>query len=138
MKGSHSQAQAASRRRRCGWLIPLLVGVAFLGEIAFLGRIDMSKNAAAVESWTTSFYRRSATWGADALPGGDDEDDDEIRQCEERLERVDAVPYDRDFEIDPVLVSGAAKACSFPCALQFALTLTGSTDLLPNWASIYF
>lgn len=109
MKGSHLQSQAASRRRRCGWLLPLLVGSAFLGEIAFLGRLDMSKNAAAVESWTTSFYRLSSTWGADAPPGSGDDDD----ECEERLEREDAVPYDRDFERDPVLVGGAAKACPF-------------------------
>jgi glycoprotein 3-alpha-L-fucosyltransferase len=138
MKGSYSQAQAASRRRRCAWLLPLLVGAAFLGEIAFLGRIDLSKNAAAVESWTTSFYRRSANSGEDALPGGGDGDDDEIRQCVERLEREDAVPYDRDFETDPVLVGGAAKACPFPPALHFVLTLRGSTDLLPNWVNIYF
>ncbi|KAF0900551.1 hypothetical protein E2562_032641, partial [Oryza meyeriana var. granulata] len=62
MKGSHLQAQAG-RRRRCGWLLPLLVGAAFLGEIAFLGRLDMAKNAAAVENWTTSFYARSGSGG---------------------------------------------------------------------------
>ena len=72
MKGSsHSQAAGAQagRRRRWGWLLPLLVGAAFLAEIAFLGRLDMAKNAEAVESWTTSFYRRSAHWG-DAVGGG--------------------------------------------------------------------
>ncbi|KAK1607480.1 hypothetical protein QYE76_031153 [Lolium multiflorum] len=127
MKGSHSQAQAVSRRRRCAWLLPLLVGAAFLGEIAFLGRIDLSKNAAAVESWTTSFYRRSANSGEDALPGGGDGDEDEIRQCVERLERDDAVPYDRDFEKDPVLVGGAAKdwnKCSVGCDFGFPASKT--------------
>lgn len=123
MKGSHLQSQAASRRRRCGWLLPLLVGSAFLGEIAFLGRLDMSKNAAAVESWTTSFYRLSSTWGADAPPGSGDDDD----ECEERLEREDAVPYDRDFERDPVLVGGAAKdwnRCSVGCEFGFPASKT--------------
>ncbi|KAM3190447.1 hypothetical protein ACQJBY_068517 [Aegilops geniculata] len=123
MKGSHSQSQAASRRRRCGWLLPLLVGVAFVGEIAFLGRLDMSKNAAAVEIWTTSFYRLSSTWGADATPGSGDDDD----ECEERLEREDAVPYDRDFERDPVLVGGAAKdwnRCSVGCEFGFPASKT--------------
>ncbi|KQJ98635.1 putative fucosyltransferase-like protein [Brachypodium distachyon] len=132
MKGSNSQAQAASRRRRYVWLVPLLVGAAFLGEIAFLGRLDMSKNVAAVESWTTSFYRSSATWGVDAPPGSghDDDgggDDREIRQCEERLEREDAVPYDRDFERDPVLVGGAAKdwnKCSVGCDFGFSASKT--------------
>jgi len=117
MKGaSNSQAGAqaqAGRRRRWGLLLPLLVGAAFLAEIAFLGRLDMAKNAEAVESWTTSFYRRSANWGEG---GGGDEGDDEIRRCEERLEREDAVPYDRDFDRDPVLVGGAAKVSLLPYA----------------------
>uniref|UniRef100_A0A0E0LVV1 Fucosyltransferase n=1 Tax=Oryza punctata TaxID=4537 RepID=A0A0E0LVV1_ORYPU len=125
MKRSHSQSQAqgqAGRRRRCGWLLPLLVGAAFLAEIAFLGRLDMAKNAAAVESWTTSFYARSAPArdgkaavvvpdaDADAPPGGGkvEDDDGDIRLCEERLEREDGVPHDRDFDKDPVIV-GATK-----------------------------
>ena len=110
--GAGAQAQAG-RRRRWGLLLPLLVGAAFLAEIAFLGRLDMAKNAEAVESWTTSFYRRSANWGEG---GGGDEGDDEIRRCEERLEREDAVPYDRDFDRDPVLVGGAAKVSFLPYA----------------------
>uniref|UniRef100_A0A0E0QK73 Fucosyltransferase n=1 Tax=Oryza rufipogon TaxID=4529 RepID=A0A0E0QK73_ORYRU len=161
MKGSHSQSQAqaqsqAGRRRRCGGLLPLLVGAAFLAEIAFLGRLDMAKNAAAVESWTTSFYARSSAPARDGkaavvVPGADaddappgggevvEEDDGDIRLCEERLEREDGVPHDRDFDKDPVLVGGAAKvsylfsrsapprALPFqfgdppPCALAFEL-----------------
>lgn len=108
---SHPQAGAqAGRRRRWGLLLPLLVGAAFLAEIAFLGRLDMAKNAEAVESWTTSFYRRSANWS------GGDGDDDEIRRCQDRLEREDDVPYDRDFDREPVLVGGAAKVSSTPSA----------------------
>jgi glycoprotein 3-alpha-L-fucosyltransferase len=123
MKGpSHSQsgAQPGRPRRRWGLLLPLLVGAAFLAEIAFLGRLDMAKNAEAVESWTTSFYRRSVNWGEGASGGGGDgeEPDDEIRRCQERLEREDDVPYDRDFDREPVLVGGAAKVsplCPLPC-----------------------
>ncbi|KAL5221372.1 hypothetical protein ABZP36_026085 [Zizania latifolia] len=137
MKGSHSQALAqAGRRRRCGWLLPLLVGAAFLGEIAILGRLDMAKNAAAVESWTTSFYRRSASWGkgngrvadADAPPGGGDDNVD-ILMCEEQLEREDDVPYNRDFDKDPVLVGGAAKdwnKCYVGC--EFGVSATKTPD----------
>ncbi|CAD6265193.1 unnamed protein product [Miscanthus lutarioriparius] len=141
MKGSsHSQAAGAQagRRRRWGWLLPLLVGAAFLAEIAFLGRLDMAKNAEAVESWTTSFYRRSAHWGdavgGGAVPraggGGDgdgDGEDEEIRWCEQRLEREDAVPYDRDFDRDPVLVGGAAKdwnKCYVGCEFGFSASKT--------------
>ncbi|KAL6646009.1 hypothetical protein ACP70R_017617 [Stipagrostis hirtigluma subsp. patula] len=130
MKGpTHSQAQAqAGRRRRWGVLLPLLVGAAFLAEIAFLGRLDMAKNAEAVESWTTAFYRRSAPWGRGAPPaGGLGEDDEEIRRCQERLEREDAVPYDRDFDRDPVLVGGAAKdwnKCFVGCEFGFSASKT--------------
>lgn len=121
MKGSSHPQAAAGRRRRWGWLLPLLVGAAFLAEIAFLGRLDMAKNAEAVESWTTSFYRRSGHWG-DAVGGGatpraggdGDGEDEEIRRCEQRLEREDDVPYDRDFDRDPVLVGGAAKVWCMP------------------------
>ncbi|CAD6245484.1 unnamed protein product [Miscanthus lutarioriparius] len=137
MKGSsHSQAAGAQafRRRRWGWLLPLLVGAAFLAEIAFLGRLDMAKNAEAVESWTTSFYRRSGHWG-DAVGGGatpraggdGDGEDEEIRRCEQRLEREDAVPYDRDFDRDPVLVGGAAKdwnKCYVGCEFGFSASKT--------------
>jgi hypothetical protein len=107
MKGpSHSQG-----RRRWSWLLPLLVGTAFIAEIAFLGRLDMAKNAEVVESWTTSFYRRPSAWSK-AVEGEDGDRD--IRRCEERLESEGAVPYDRDFDKDPVLVGGAAKVSCVP------------------------
>ena len=48
--------------------------------------------------------------------GGGDGGDDEILRCEERLELEDAVPYDRDFDRDPVLVGGAAKVSFLPYA----------------------
>ncbi|GJN15973.1 hypothetical protein PR202_gb02922 [Eleusine coracana subsp. coracana] len=127
MKGpSHSQGPQAGppRRRRWGWLLPLLVGAAFLSEIAFLGRLDMVKNAEAVESWTTSFYRRPSSW---SKAGAVVDDDDDIRRCEERLEREDAVPYDRDFDKDPVLVGGAAKdfnKCYVGCEFGFSASKT--------------
>ncbi|ONM03670.1 3-alpha-L-fucosyltransferase [Zea mays] len=133
MVSSHSQSQAGRRRRwRC--LLPLLVGAAFLAEIAFLGRLDMAKNAEVVESWTTSFYRRSSHWGESvgrgAVPRADgdgDGEDEEIRRCEQRLEREDAVPYDRDFDRDPVLVGGAAKdwsKCYVGCQFGFSASKT--------------
>uniref|UniRef100_A0A0A9B735 Fucosyltransferase n=1 Tax=Arundo donax TaxID=35708 RepID=A0A0A9B735_ARUDO len=124
---SHSQGAQAGRRRRWGWLLPLLVGAAFLAEIAFLGGLDMAKNAEAVESWTTAFYRRSAPRDKGASPGGGLDDDPEIRQCVERLEREDAVPYDRDFDKDPVLVGGAAKdwnKCFVGCEFGFSASKT--------------
>ncbi|XP_020110975.1 glycoprotein 3-alpha-L-fucosyltransferase A-like [Ananas comosus] len=121
MGASTSQGQ---RRRRCSGLLTLVVALVVVAEISFLGRLDMAKNAAAVHSWTTSLYFPSSSSDG----GGADESsaasgDEEIWRCEERLEREDAVPYARDFDKDPVLVSGMGKdftTCSVGCEFGFA------------------
>lgn len=55
---------------------------------------------------------------------GSDGEDEEIRWCEQRFEREDVVPYDRDVDRDPVLVGGAAKdwsKCYVGCEFVFFL-----------------
>nr|CAD1822554.1 unnamed protein product [Ananas comosus var. bracteatus] len=42
-------------------LLPFLVAVVVVAEIAFLSRLDLTGNAAAVRHWTTSFYFPSIT-----------------------------------------------------------------------------
>lgn len=113
MGASTSQGQ---KRRRCSGLLTLVVALVVVAEIAFLGRLDMAKNAAAVHSWTTSLYFPYSSSSSGG--GGGDESlaasgDEEIWRCEERLEREDAVPYARDFDKDPVLVSGMGKVRFF-------------------------
>uniref|UniRef100_A0A804LPJ6 Fucosyltransferase n=1 Tax=Zea mays TaxID=4577 RepID=A0A804LPJ6_MAIZE len=100
--------RCVGRRRRWRCWLPLLVGV------AFLGLLDMAKNVEVVESCTTSFYRCSShggeAVGRGAVPwSGDDGEGEETRRCEQRSEREDAMPYDRDVDMDAVLVGGAAK-----------------------------
>ncbi|CAN1278557.1 Putative fucosyltransferase-like protein [Linum perenne] len=94
--------------------------------IAFLGRLDMAKNAAAkVDSWADSvFYRPPPALNKDAaamLPRIDD-GVLELESCEEWLEREDSVIYSRDFDKDPILVAGAEKerrACAVGCQFGY-------------------
>jgi glycoprotein 3-alpha-L-fucosyltransferase len=87
----------------------------------------MAKNVEVVESCTTSFYRCSShggeAVGRGAVPwSGDDGEGEETRRCEQRSEREDAMPYDRDVDMDAVLVGGAAKdwsKCYIGCEFGF-------------------
>lgn len=111
------------QRRRCSGLsVPIFVGLIVVAEILFLGRLDF----AVVENWTTSFYFPSSsipvpedTPSSSSIAEADvDVDDaDDGRRCEEWLEKVDTVPYSRDFGSDPVLVSGATKVLISPLLL---------------------
>jgi glycoprotein 3-alpha-L-fucosyltransferase len=93
-------------------LMPLLVALVVVAEIALLGRLDMAKNAALVDSWADLFYRSPPQ---DDFPLESLASDrvSEPESCEEWLEREDAVVYSRDFGKDPVLVSGAEKVKHF-------------------------
>ncbi|XP_072992354.1 glycoprotein 3-alpha-L-fucosyltransferase A-like isoform X3 [Typha latifolia] len=113
-------SSSSQRKKRWSSLLPLVVAFVVVAEIAFLGRLDMAKNAAMVKNWTTSFY--FSTDDANDVDFSSPSPDDEIHRCQERLEREDAVPYSRDFDKDPVLVSGMAKdwtTCSVGCKFGF-------------------
>ncbi|KAG6509076.1 hypothetical protein ZIOFF_034467 [Zingiber officinale] len=107
-------------RRRWASLIPLLVALAVIGEIAFSGRIDVIEKASSmVDQWSTSL---SSSSSSPLIPEGL-VDPEEVSKCEEWLERQDAVPYSRDFQKDPVLVSGMQKdwrSCSIDCHFGFS------------------
>ena len=86
-----------------------------IAEIAFLGCLDMPKNAALINSWAGSFFYGS-TVSVDMVEGADYELESVSmgttertlgsNSCEEWLEKEDAVVYARDFDIDPILVTG--------------------------------
>ncbi|XP_008805272.2 glycoprotein 3-alpha-L-fucosyltransferase A-like isoform X1 [Phoenix dactylifera] len=104
---------AQQQRRRWTGLLPLFVGLVVVAELAFLGRLDMAKNAAVVRHWTSSFH-----FPSDSEPV-DDGGDDDGRRCEDWLEQEDAVVYSRDFRTNPIVVAGAEKkdwaSCSVGC-----------------------
>ncbi|KAK9096931.1 hypothetical protein Sjap_022428 [Stephania japonica] len=106
--------------------MPFIVALVVFAEIAFLGRLDMAKNAAMVNTWTKSFYygssgEVSASEEEDPFEGlgvGDGKSGEVVESCEGWLEREDSVAYSRDFGKDPILVSGPDeewKSCSVGC-----------------------
>ncbi|XP_015892906.2 glycoprotein 3-alpha-L-fucosyltransferase A [Ziziphus jujuba] len=112
-------------KRKWSNLMPLFVAFVVIAEIGFLGRLDMAKNAALVDSWTDLFARsppsHEVVHGVDGLglglTGGGDRSL-ELESCEDWLEKEDAVEYSRNFDKEPILVSGAEqewRSCSVGC-----------------------
>ncbi|KAG8368377.1 hypothetical protein BUALT_Bualt15G0039200 [Buddleja alternifolia] len=116
---SYSSSNSNSNKKKWSNFLPILVGLVVLGEIAFLGRLDMVKNANLVNSWAEAFYHftktTSPSWSIDdAVSGGFEPED----RCQAWLEKEDSVPYSRDFKNDPILVHGAYeewKNCAVGC-----------------------
>ncbi|KAK4769295.1 hypothetical protein SAY86_027445 [Trapa natans] len=110
-------------------LFVLLVVVA---EVAFLGRLDVAKNAAFVDSWADLFHRspentKSPVGGTGNLHAEvemlDGNSGWEAGSCEEWLEKEDRVVYSRDFNKDPIWVAGGEKewkSCSVGCKFGFS------------------
>ncbi|KAK7319869.1 hypothetical protein RJT34_04597 [Clitoria ternatea] len=113
-------------KRKWSNLMPVFVALVVIAEIAFLGRLDMAKNAAMVDTLADLFYRSRVPvksgddLGLDMVRSSDHNSESET--CEEWLEREDSVTYSRDFSKEPVLVSGADQewnSCSVGCKFGF-------------------
>ncbi|XP_022763374.1 glycoprotein 3-alpha-L-fucosyltransferase A-like isoform X1 [Durio zibethinus] len=135
LRGSRTQAEglpsstSVSNKKKWSSLMPLVVALVVIAEIAFLGRLDMAKNAAFFDSWPEMFYKSQSSggvevagvekFGIEALGG----DQNLVKEsCEEWLEREDGVVYSRDFGKDPIWVSGGEqewKTCSVSCTFGF-------------------
>lgn len=116
---SISNAVSSGPKKKWSNLMPLLVALVVVAEIAFLGRLDMVKNVALVDSWADLFYRSPPQddLGLELLEA---DRMSEADGCEEWLEREDAVVYSRDFEKEPVLVSGAEKVKYLRISLEMS------------------
>ncbi|KAG5062990.1 hypothetical protein AAZX31_02G125600 [Glycine max] len=124
-----SAVSGGAAKRKWTNLMPLVVALVVVAEIAFLGRLDMAKNAEMVDTLAVFFYRPRAVVEGDDLGlgtvvgGGGGDGNSESESCEEWLEREDAVTYSRDFAEEPVFVSGADqewKSCSVGCKFGFS------------------
>lgn len=110
-----SAVSGGAAKRKWTNLMPLVVALVVVAEIAFLGRLDMAKNAEMVDTLADFFYRSPAVVEGDDLGlgtvagggGGGGNRNSESESCEKWLEREDAVTYSRDFAKEPVFVSGA-------------------------------
>lgn len=122
-----SNGSSAPPKKKWSNLMPLLVALVVVGEIAFLGRLDMTKNVALVDSWADLFYRSTTreALAVEPLPLPVPLLKDQVSEpesCEAWLEREDAVVYSRDFRKDPILVTGSEeewKSCSVGCQFGY-------------------
>ncbi|XP_019421409.1 PREDICTED: glycoprotein 3-alpha-L-fucosyltransferase A-like [Lupinus angustifolius] len=127
-----SSGDGAVPKKKLSNLLPLFVALVVIAEITFLGKLDMAKNAAMVDTIADLFSGRMLVEGVGS--GGGNGDDDsrlyamsivqnlEYESCEEWLEREDGVTYSRDFKKEPVFVSGATEelnSCSVGCKFEF-------------------
>ncbi|XP_047975148.1 glycoprotein 3-alpha-L-fucosyltransferase A [Salvia hispanica] len=128
---SYSSSSSSLNKRKWSNFLPILVGLVVIGEIAFLGRLDMVKNVDIVNSWADSFYHFTQTTSSSSsspsrtleYAGSDRHPVPElVDSCEAWLEKKDSVPYSRDFVKDPILVIGADeefKTCSVGCKFGY-------------------
>ncbi|KAF9622541.1 hypothetical protein IFM89_031945 [Coptis chinensis] len=116
-----------NNKKKWSNFVPLVVALVVIAEIAFLGRLDMAKNASMVNTWTKSFYY--ASMGGDEA--FDEKSNSDVKErstagdgedCEVWLEREDAVSYSRDFQKYPILVSGLEQewnSCGVGCKFGY-------------------
>ncbi|XP_074269018.1 glycoprotein 3-alpha-L-fucosyltransferase A-like isoform X1 [Silene latifolia] len=107
---------SSNSRKKCYTAMPIFIALVVIAEIAFLGRLDMAKNAALVNSWADSLLNRhsSPDSAAFVVP--------QHNTCETWLLKQDALPYSRNFDKDPVLVAGAEQdwnSCSVGCKFGY-------------------
>lgn len=107
--GSSSSSSAIPKRKWSNWM-PFFVAIVVILEIAFLGRLDMAKNAAMLDSLVDIFQKPHHSSAVDSFAASDDLGVNArvsvAETCEDWLERNDAVNYSRSFDKDPVVVSG--------------------------------
>lgn len=124
------------KKKWSSW-VPLFVALVVIAEIAFLGKLDLAKNADLVNSWADSFYQFTAsswlsTQSHGGVGGGADKSalgvvrgrpqQDGVRvedSCEKWLEKVDSVVYSRNFETKPIFVTGAEQVRSYSSSHLF-------------------
>ncbi|KNA06667.1 hypothetical protein SOVF_178890 [Spinacia oleracea] len=120
LKNAVDNENSANSRKKWTNLMPFFIALAVIAEITFLGRLDMAKNAALVNSWADSWLHQSSpvvpllSSGDDAVSDARNDDGD----CESWLVEEDVVIYSRDFDKDPVFVAGGEQewnTCSVGC-----------------------
>ncbi|KAI3448108.1 hypothetical protein Pfo_004773 [Paulownia fortunei] len=121
-----SSSSSSNSNKKWSNFLPILVGLVVIGEIVFLGRLDMAKNADLVNSWADSFYYFTQTtprsWSTEYAESGHGQGSEAEDNCQSWLEKEDSVAYSRDFKKDPIFVHGADeewKTCAVGCKFGF-------------------
>ncbi|XP_057527493.1 glycoprotein 3-alpha-L-fucosyltransferase A-like isoform X3 [Amaranthus tricolor] len=125
-----------NRKKRWTNLMPCFIALVVIAEIAFLGRLDMSKNAAMVNLWADSLLHRLYFQTTEVESARDDVDSVgyEDDSCETWLMKEDDVVYIRDFDKDPIVVAGGDQewnTCSAGC--KFGHSPSRKPDAAFGW-----
>lgn len=134
---SSSASSSAPNKKKWSNLMVLLVALVVVAEIALLGRLDVAKNTAFLDSWQDFFYKTPpVSQGVETVVGGDlviglssELNKPSLESCKEALEKEDFVAYSRDFDKDPIVVYGDEqewKTCPVGC--KFASNSDNSPD----------
>lgn len=103
---------SVSNKKRWSTLMPWLIALVVIAQLAFLGRLGIAKNAAFFHSWPELFRKQYSSSGVKVAGvrnsgiralGGQRKSG--VETCEEWLEREDTVVYSRDFNKDPIWIS---------------------------------
>ncbi|KAK4424194.1 Glycoprotein 3-alpha-L-fucosyltransferase A [Sesamum alatum] len=123
---SYSSPSPNSNSKNWSRFLPVLVGLVVVAEILFLGPLDMAKDADILNSGAEPFYHSTITEpssaSAEYSESGQGRDFDAEDGCQSWLEKVDSVPYSRDFEKDPVFIQGdneKLKSCAVKCTYGY-------------------
>lgn len=109
---SSSSSTSVANKKKWSNLMPLFVVLVVVAEIAFLCRLDMAKNTAFFDSWPDLFYKAPPLAGDLGVRQMDNRRKSSPERCEEWLERADSLVYSRDFNEDPIIISGSDQVCS--------------------------
>uniref|UniRef100_A0A2P2K0Q1 Fucosyltransferase n=1 Tax=Rhizophora mucronata TaxID=61149 RepID=A0A2P2K0Q1_RHIMU len=123
--GSSSSSTVSVTKKKWSNFLPVFVFLVAIAEIAFLGRLDIAKNAALLDSLADSWFNRrppTRDLGVRRAADGEKERNLELESCEKWLEREDAVVYSRNFDKNPIMVVGGEKewkTCTVGCNFGF-------------------
>lgn len=102
---SPSSSPSSSIKRKLSNLLPICVALVVIAEIGFLGRLDK----VALVDTLTDFFTQSPSLSQSPPSRSDRKIGLFTDSCEEWLTREDSVTYSRDFNKDPIFVSGGEK-----------------------------
>ncbi|TYH85954.1 hypothetical protein ES332_D01G008200v1 [Gossypium tomentosum] len=121
---------SVSNKKRWSTLMPWLIALAVIAQLAFLGRLGNAKNATFFHSWPELFRTQHSSSGVkvagvrnSGIRGLGGHRNSGVETCEEWLEREDTLVYSRDFNKDPIwiLISGDKedfKSCAVNCSFR--------------------
>ncbi|MBA0848711.1 hypothetical protein Goshw_005963 [Gossypium schwendimanii] len=125
---------SVSNKKRWSTLMPWLIALVVIAQLAFLGRLGNAKNATFFHSWPELFRKQHSSSGVkvagvrnSGIRGLGGHRNSSVETCEEWLEREDTLVYSRDFNKDPIwiLISGDKedfKTCAVNCSFRSNLS----------------